>query len=103
MSRPKKAETIEKENVTKKPTSSPIVESKETVSAVAEEIIPKSKKEKTKKQICNVLYKTPTKFAIDFFGDGISYIDKTPDKTNKVEITYSGGSKPFTIISYKFI
>lgn len=66
---------------------------------------PKSQKSKQKKQICNVLYKTDKKFAIEFDGCGISIRDSVSNKTNQVEVLYQGdfGTKNFEIISHKFI
>lgn len=62
---------------------------------------PKKEKSKTQKIICNVIYKNPKKYAIDFLGGGIMFRDSNPDKTDKVEIIYDPES--FEIISKKFI
>ena len=63
------------------------------------------KKPKSQKIVCDVLYKNPSRFAINFNGDGISFRDTTPQKTNKVEVTFTGtyGDKSFNITGYKFI
>jgi hypothetical protein len=109
MGRPKKSETeIGKEIIMVEQDSSPIEsESEATASPQIEEELPKTKKEKPKnqKQICKVLYKTPNRFAIDFNGDGISFRDNEPNKTDKVEISFIGTykQKDFEIISHKFI
>jgi hypothetical protein len=60
---------------------------------------------KTKKQVCNVLYKTDKKFAINFNDCGISINDPSPTKSFLVEIFYEGefGTKNFKILSHKFI
>jgi hypothetical protein len=78
-----------------------IVEANElTASPIIEEEKPKPQKSKLKKQVCKVLYKTDTKVAIDFLGNGFMYKDNTPDKTDQVEVTYTDD---FIIESYKFI
>jgi hypothetical protein len=67
--------------------------------------IPKPTKSKFNTKLCKVLYKTDNKFSYDFDGYGLSDHNKTPNKTDKVEVTYEGaiGTKSFKIISYKFI
>ena len=94
--RPKKINTEEK-----------IVETEEIfeVENITEIEKPKVQKPKLKKQICNVLYKTDKKFAIDFNGGGISFKDNLQSKTDKVEITYLGeyATENFKIESYRFI
>jgi hypothetical protein len=108
MGRPKKseietninAETIEQESPSP---IEPETEHEATASPIIEEK-PKKEKIKTYKIICEVLHKTPTKFAISIFGDGILLNDKSAIKTDKVEITYSGQyPESFEIVSYKFI
>jgi hypothetical protein len=110
MGRPKKSEieTNINEEIIEQEFHSPIKsESEATASPQIEEELPKTKKEKPKnqKQICKVLYKTPNRFAIDFNGDGISFRDNEPNKTDKVEISFIGTykQKDFEIISHKFI
>ena len=84
--------------------SSPI---EETITPLVDEKIkkPKISKPKIKKQICNIINKTDKRFSIDFNGDGISFKDSSPTKTDKVEITYVGEYKTkfFKIESYKFL
>ena len=78
----------------------------EDVATATQEPFPTTpKKPKSQKKVCDVLYKNPTRFAIDFDGDGISFRDKTENKTDKVEVSFTGnyGSKSFHITGYKFI
>jgi hypothetical protein len=85
--------------------TSPIEE--EASSLPIEDTTPKIKtpKPKSKIAIFKVISKTDKKFAVDFFGYGISYQDNTINKTDQVEIIYVGeiNSLSFKIESYKFI
>jgi hypothetical protein len=65
----------------------------------------KTIKPKKQTKICSVINKDLKKFAIDFDGCGISFRDSSPNKTNQVEVIYSGEFKTplFKIESYKFI
>jgi len=76
-----------------------------TSELIKKQSVSKPYKPKSTKQICNVINKTDRRFAIDFNGCGIGFIDKTPNKTSQVEVSYIGefGTKSFKIESYKFI
>jgi hypothetical protein len=108
MGRPKK-NIEENVSVSTETESSPPIEEEIIPSPIESDTLSvetqKSKKEKTQKQICEVIYKTDKKFAINFNESGISFVDKTPNKTSQVEVSYIGefGAKSFEILSYKFI
>jgi hypothetical protein len=99
MGRPKKV-NIE-ENTALSPTEN--LETEDKIDTIEEK--PKLQKSKQKKQICKAIYKTDKKFAIEFDGCGISFRDSSSNKTNQVEVIYSGKFKTptFKIESYKFI